>query len=150
MLQSQDFRQCRLNEVKALKKKHEAFESDLAAHQDRVEQIAAIAQELKCVIFYENSFHKITVYIILILIFFLALWNIMIPPVLTHAANVFANNGTASVLLLNVAVLLWTKLNASSKRSISCILNSLSVLLHLTIGILNICRWYSSICWLIY
>ena len=31
----------------ALKKKHEAFESDLAAHQDRVEQIAAIAQELK-------------------------------------------------------------------------------------------------------
>lgn len=46
MLQSQDFRHCRLNEVKALKKKHEAFESDLAAHQDRVEQIAAIAQEL--------------------------------------------------------------------------------------------------------
>ena len=32
---------------KALKKKHEAFESDLAAHQDRVEQIVAIAQELK-------------------------------------------------------------------------------------------------------
>ena len=31
----------------AMKKKHEAFESDLAAHQDRVEQIAAIAQELK-------------------------------------------------------------------------------------------------------
>lgn len=28
-------------------KKHEAFESDLAAHQDRVEQIAKIAQELK-------------------------------------------------------------------------------------------------------
>lgn len=46
MLQSQDFRNCRLYEVKALKKKHEAFESDLAAHQDRVEQIAAIAQEL--------------------------------------------------------------------------------------------------------
>ena len=33
--------------IKALLKKHEAFESDLAAHQDRVEQIAAIAQELK-------------------------------------------------------------------------------------------------------
>ena len=33
----------------AMKKKHEAFESDLAAHQDRVEQIAAIAQELKYV-----------------------------------------------------------------------------------------------------
>lgn len=47
MLQSQDFRNCKLNELKALKKKHEAFESDLAAHQDRVEQIAAIAQELK-------------------------------------------------------------------------------------------------------
>ncbi|KPJ20007.1 Alpha-actinin, sarcomeric [Papilio machaon] len=47
MLQSQDFRQCKLYDIKALKKKHEAFESDLAAHQDRVEQIAAIAQELK-------------------------------------------------------------------------------------------------------
>ncbi|XP_075976975.1 alpha actinin isoform X1 [Anticarsia gemmatalis] len=46
MLQSQDFRQCKLYDIKALKKKHEAFESDLAAHQDRVEQIAAIAQEL--------------------------------------------------------------------------------------------------------
>lgn len=46
MLQSQDYRNCKLNELKALKKKHEAFESDLAAHQDRVEQIAAIAQEL--------------------------------------------------------------------------------------------------------
>lgn len=33
-----------LSEIKALLKKHEAFESDLAAHQDRVEQIAAIAQ----------------------------------------------------------------------------------------------------------
>ena len=28
-------------------RKHQAFESDLAAHQDRVEQIAAIAQEMK-------------------------------------------------------------------------------------------------------
>lgn len=46
MLESQDFKRCRLNDVKAMKKKHEAFESDLAAHQDRVEQIAAIAQEL--------------------------------------------------------------------------------------------------------
>lgn len=33
MLKSQDFRHCKLNELKALKKKHEAFESDLAAHQ---------------------------------------------------------------------------------------------------------------------
>lgn len=46
MLQSQDYRNSRLNDVKAIKKKHEAFESDLAAHQDRVEQIAAIADEL--------------------------------------------------------------------------------------------------------
>ena len=38
-----------------MKKKHEAFESDLAAHQDRVEQIAAIAQELKWVQSFGNS-----------------------------------------------------------------------------------------------
>lgn len=55
MLQSQDFRNCRLNEVKALKKKHEAFESDLAAHQDRVEQIAAIAQELNTLNYYDSA-----------------------------------------------------------------------------------------------
>ena len=36
-----------ITSFQALIKKHEAFESDLAAHQDRVEQIAAIAQELK-------------------------------------------------------------------------------------------------------
>ncbi|ELU16302.1 hypothetical protein CAPTEDRAFT_101963 [Capitella teleta] len=46
MLQAQDFKKCHLNDLKAMKRKHEAFESDLAAHQDRVEQIAAIAQEL--------------------------------------------------------------------------------------------------------
>lgn len=45
-MQSQDYRNSRLNDVKAIKKKHEAFESDLTAHQDRVEQIAAIADEL--------------------------------------------------------------------------------------------------------
>ncbi|XP_070577516.1 alpha-actinin-like [Ptychodera flava] len=45
-LQVNDFKGCKLHELKALRKKHEAFESDLAAHQDRVEQIAAIAQEL--------------------------------------------------------------------------------------------------------
>lgn len=54
MLQSQDFRKCRLNELKALKKKHEAFESDLAAHQDRVEQIAAIAQELNALGYHDS------------------------------------------------------------------------------------------------
>merc|ERR1712113_1255584 len=46
MLSSQDYKNCKIFELKALIKKHEAFESDLAAHQDRVEQIAAIAQEL--------------------------------------------------------------------------------------------------------
>lgn len=53
MLQSQDFKRCRLNDVKAMKKKHEAFESDLAAHQDRVEQIAAIAQELNALEYHD-------------------------------------------------------------------------------------------------
>ncbi|XP_063724806.1 alpha-actinin, sarcomeric-like isoform X2 [Symsagittifera roscoffensis] len=35
-----------LHEVRALRRRHEAFESDLTAHQDRVEQIVAIAEEL--------------------------------------------------------------------------------------------------------
>jgi len=30
-----------------MKQRHEAFEGDLATHQERVEQIAAIAHELK-------------------------------------------------------------------------------------------------------
>ncbi|CAF1180208.1 unnamed protein product [Adineta ricciae] len=46
LLQSTDFKHCSLNDLRALSRKHLAFESDLAAHQDRVEQIAAIAQEL--------------------------------------------------------------------------------------------------------
>ncbi|XP_033627727.1 alpha-actinin-1-like isoform X3 [Asterias rubens] len=45
-LENNDYTGVKLNEIYALKKKHEAFESDLAAHQDRVEQIAAIAQEM--------------------------------------------------------------------------------------------------------
>lgn len=49
MLLQKDYESATLTEVRALLRKHEAFESDLAAHQDRVEQIAAIAQELKCV-----------------------------------------------------------------------------------------------------
>ncbi|KAK3608567.1 hypothetical protein CHS0354_042554 [Potamilus streckersoni] len=53
MLQSKDFKSCSLNELKAIKKKHEAFESDLAAHQDRVEQIAAIAQELNALDYHD-------------------------------------------------------------------------------------------------
>ncbi|CAB4068316.1 ACTN1_4 [Lepeophtheirus salmonis] len=42
-------------ELKAMKKKHEAFESDLAAHQDRVEQIAAIAQELNALDYWDST-----------------------------------------------------------------------------------------------
>ncbi|KAF7238499.1 Alpha-actinin-3 [Varanus komodoensis] len=46
MLSQKDYESASLYEIRALMRKHEAFESDLAAHQDRVEQIAAIAQEL--------------------------------------------------------------------------------------------------------
>lgn len=46
MLKKDDLDNATFAEVLALKKKHEAFESDLAAHQDRVEQIVAIAEEL--------------------------------------------------------------------------------------------------------
>ncbi|KAK6293917.1 hypothetical protein J4Q44_G00362430 [Coregonus suidteri] len=46
VLSQKDYESCSLTEVRALLRKHEAFESDLAAHQDRLEQIAAIAQEL--------------------------------------------------------------------------------------------------------
>uniref|UniRef100_UPI00358E4893 alpha-actinin-1-like n=1 Tax=Myxine glutinosa TaxID=7769 RepID=UPI00358E4893 len=46
LLLQRDFESVSLTELKALLRKLEAFESDLAAHQDRVEQIAAIAQEL--------------------------------------------------------------------------------------------------------
>ncbi|XP_023698932.1 alpha-actinin-1-like isoform X5 [Paramormyrops kingsleyae] len=54
MLQQKDFETASLSEIKALLKKHEAFESDLAAHQDRVEQIAAIAQELNELDYYDS------------------------------------------------------------------------------------------------
>uniref|UniRef100_A0AAY4C8Y5 Actinin alpha 2 n=1 Tax=Denticeps clupeoides TaxID=299321 RepID=A0AAY4C8Y5_9TELE len=46
VLTKKDYDTASLTELRALLRKHEAFESDLAAHQDRVEQIAAIAQEL--------------------------------------------------------------------------------------------------------
>ncbi|XP_020371976.1 alpha-actinin-2 isoform X5 [Rhincodon typus] len=46
ILMQKDYESASLTEMRALLRKHEAFESDLAAHQDRVEQIAAIAQEL--------------------------------------------------------------------------------------------------------
>ncbi|KAG7479457.1 alpha-actinin-4 isoform X2 [Solea senegalensis] len=55
MLTQKDYETSTLAEVKALLKKHEAFESDLAAHQDRVEQIAAIAQELNQLDYYDAA-----------------------------------------------------------------------------------------------
>ncbi|XP_048842692.1 alpha-actinin-2-like [Brienomyrus brachyistius] len=45
-LSQKDYESASLTQVRALLRRYEAFESDLAAHQDRVEQIAAIAQEL--------------------------------------------------------------------------------------------------------
>uniref|UniRef100_A0A8C5PPS0 Actinin alpha 3 n=1 Tax=Leptobrachium leishanense TaxID=445787 RepID=A0A8C5PPS0_9ANUR len=58
LLSQRDYESASLLEIRALVRKHEAFESDLAAHQDRVEQIAAIAQELNCVnIFVVNYYH---------------------------------------------------------------------------------------------
>ncbi|XP_032963409.1 alpha-actinin-1 isoform X1 [Rhinolophus ferrumequinum] len=54
MLRQKDYEMATLSEIKALLKKHEAFESDLAAHQDRVEQIAAIAQELNELDYYDS------------------------------------------------------------------------------------------------
>ena len=50
----QDYKNCKIFELKAMKKKHEAFESDLAAHQDRVELIAAIAQELNALDYWDR------------------------------------------------------------------------------------------------
>merc|ERR1712119_226561 len=55
MLSSTDYKNCKIFELKAMKKKHEAFESDLAAHQDRVEQIAAIAQELNALDYWDSA-----------------------------------------------------------------------------------------------
>ncbi|XP_043536670.1 alpha-actinin-1-like isoform X5 [Chiloscyllium plagiosum] len=54
MLTQKDYETATLADIKALLKKHEAFESDLAAHQDRVEQIAAIAQELNDLDYYDS------------------------------------------------------------------------------------------------
>uniref|UniRef100_A0A672QJM1 Alpha-actinin-2-like n=1 Tax=Sinocyclocheilus grahami TaxID=75366 RepID=A0A672QJM1_SINGR len=53
MLTRKDYESASLLEVRALLRKHEAFESDLSAHQDRVEQIAAIAQELNELDYYD-------------------------------------------------------------------------------------------------
>ncbi|XP_074079051.1 alpha-actinin-2 isoform X1 [Macrotis lagotis] len=55
ILLQKDYESASLTEVRALLRKHEAFESDLAAHQDRVEQIAAIAQELNELDYHDSS-----------------------------------------------------------------------------------------------
>ncbi|CAK9301512.1 unnamed protein product [Gordionus sp. m RMFG-2023] len=44
----------KLYEIKALKKKHEAFENDLAVHQERIEQIISIAQELNSLNYFDT------------------------------------------------------------------------------------------------
>ncbi|KAK2508244.1 hypothetical protein MC885_018053 [Smutsia gigantea] len=46
MPSQRDYDSASLQGVRALLRRHEAFESDLVAHQDRVEHIAALAQEL--------------------------------------------------------------------------------------------------------
>merc|ERR1712048_1445117 len=55
MLKSDDYKGCSLSDIRALLKRHEAFGSDLAAHQDRVEQIAAIAQELNDLEYFDSA-----------------------------------------------------------------------------------------------
>ncbi|XP_054885680.1 alpha-actinin-2b isoform X1 [Poeciliopsis prolifica] len=64
ILIQKDYESATLTEVRAFLRKHEAFESDLAAHQDRVEQIAAIAQELNqlfLVVLFSWSVHTVPV-----------------------------------------------------------------------------------------
>lgn len=53
LLCNTDYKNCSLNELKALKKKHEAFDSDLAARDDRVTQIIEIGQELNSLHYYD-------------------------------------------------------------------------------------------------
>ncbi|XP_069464034.1 alpha-actinin-2 [Ambystoma mexicanum] len=55
LLQQKEYESASLYGVRALLRKHEAFESDLAARQDRVEQIAAIAQELNELDYYDAA-----------------------------------------------------------------------------------------------
>nr|AAH77752.1 MGC79035 protein [Xenopus laevis] len=55
LLSQKDYETASLTEVRALLRKHEAFENDLAARQDRVEQIAAIAQELNELDYYDAA-----------------------------------------------------------------------------------------------
>lgn len=54
MLSKQDYKNCSLHELRCIKKKMEAFEGELVAQQERVEQIAAIAQELHNLGYYDS------------------------------------------------------------------------------------------------
>ncbi|KAI3379571.1 hypothetical protein SNEBB_009559 [Seison nebaliae] len=58
LLMNENYKSCKLSDIRALKKKHEAFESDLAAHLDRVEQIMAITQELETLGYHDMSHIK--------------------------------------------------------------------------------------------
>lgn len=46
MLTTDDYSSCGLAEIVTLKKKHEAFQSDLTAHEARVHEIGTLANEL--------------------------------------------------------------------------------------------------------
>lgn len=52
---SDDYQDCSLQQCKALLKKQEAFESDYGAHDDRVEQIDKIAEELNTPDYYDAA-----------------------------------------------------------------------------------------------
>jgi actinin alpha len=45
-LRSNDYRSSNVYQIKALRKRHEAFESDLQAHEERVQQISSICRQL--------------------------------------------------------------------------------------------------------
>uniref|UniRef100_A0A7E4VFC1 Alpha-actinin, sarcomeric n=1 Tax=Panagrellus redivivus TaxID=6233 RepID=A0A7E4VFC1_PANRE len=45
-LRSTDYRSSNVYAIKALRKRHEAFESDLSAHEERVQQISSICKQL--------------------------------------------------------------------------------------------------------
>ncbi|CAD5232643.1 unnamed protein product [Bursaphelenchus xylophilus] len=46
ILKSEDYKSADVHTIKAIRKRHEAFESDMDAHQERIEQIVEIGKEL--------------------------------------------------------------------------------------------------------
>lgn len=79
MLKSQDFRHCKLNELKALKKKHEAFESDLAAHQVIVSLLCCIVGSM-----WEKSYGRGTE----------AYWDVSVSSIFEATVKKTARNKT--------------------------------------------------------